>query len=464
MIRQKTIKKTCTLSGKGIHTGNKSIVSFHPAAPNSGIRFIRTDIDSHPVIKAHIDCVSDTSRGTTISNGTITIKTTEHILAALYGLEIDNISIHLNCEEPPIFDGSILSYVAALEKAVIVEQDAEKKYIEIDKPITYVDKEKESEITIYPANDFKVTCLIDYKTKIIPPQQAVLNSLQEFKQEFASARTFCFLHEIEPLLKNGFIKGGDLYNAVVFVDHVISEEEQIRLSEYFNQASVKILKQGVLNNVKLRFSNEPARHKLLDILGDLALLGAPIKGHIVAKKPGHKTNIEFIKLISKHIKNYNAMSKKFIPNYNPNVPPLMDINRIRELLPHRPPFLLVDKILEMTENSIVGLKNVTMNEPFFVGHFPIEPVMPGVLIIEAMAQTGGVFILSSIPDPENYITYFIKIENAKFRNKVVPGDTILFHLELVSPIRRGLCNMKGKAFVGNKIVTEAEMLAQIVRK
>jgi UDP-3-O-[3-hydroxymyristoyl] N-acetylglucosamine deacetylase/3-hydroxyacyl-[acyl-carrier-protein] dehydratase len=376
-------------------------------------------------------------------------------------LGIDNILIELDGIEIPILDGSARLHVEALLKAGIVEQDAEKEFYEIKSNINYNDYEKKVEMVIIPSKEFKVSVLIDYELKVLNTQFASLYKLEDFATEIAPCRTFVFLHELEYLYSNNLIKGGDLSNAIVFVDRVMSEAELERLADLFHKPSVKVLEAGILNNVDLYFNNEPARHKLLDVIGDLALIGKRINGHVIVSRPGHSSNVEFAKIIKSHIK--LAVTKKEKPIYDLDKPPLFDINRIRELLPHRPPFLLVDKILEMTDTYVIGLKNVTMNEDFFVGHFPNEPVMPGVLQVEAMAQTGGIMALSSVPDPENYATYFMKIDNVRFRSKVVPGDTLIFRLDLLTPIRRGLCNMKGVAYVGTKVVMEAEMLAQIIK-
>lgn len=459
--KQKTIAKEVVVSGTGLHTGKRVSLTFKPAPVNFGYKFKRTDIENSPLINADVDLVVDTSRGTSLEYKGIRIGTVEHTLAAVFGLGIDNIQIELDGPETPILDGSSKPYVEALIKAGIVEQNAEKEYFEITSNITYSDPQKKVEMAIIPSKEFKLSVLIDYELKVLNTQFASLSKLENFANEIAPCRTFVFLHELEYLLNNNLIKGGDLNNAIVFVNRVISKEELDRLASLFNKPTVEVLEEGILNNVELYFKNEPARHKLLDVIGDLSLIGKRIKGHIIVSRPGHSSNVEFAKLIKKQIKAETA--NKNIPVYDINTPPLYDINKIKEILPHRPPFLLVDKILEMSENHVIGLKNVTMNEHFFVGHFPNEPVMPGVLQIEAMAQVGGIMALSSVPDPENYATYFMKIDNVRFRNKVVPGDTIIFRLDLLSPIRRGLCNMKGVAYVGTKIVMEAEMLAQITK-
>jgi len=459
--KQKTIAKEVVVNGTGLHTGDNVSLTFKPAPINFGYKFKRTDIENSPLINADVDLVIDTSRGTSLEYKGIRIGTVEHALAAVFGLGIDNILIELDGQETPILDGSSKQYVEAIMKAGVVEQEAEKEYFEISSNITYTDPQKKVEMAIIPSKDFKLSVLIDYELKVLNTQFASLYKLDNFAEEIAPCRTFVFLHELEYLLNNNLIKGGDLNNAIVFVNRVISKEELNRLASLFNKPSVEVLEEGILNNVDLYYKNEPARHKLLDVIGDLSLVGKRIKGHIIVSRPGHSSNVEFAKLIKKQIKAEAA--NKNIPVYYINTPPLYDINKIKEILPHRPPFLLVDKIIEMTENHVIGLKNVTMNEPFFVGHFPNEPVMPGVLQIEAMAQVGGIMALSSVPDPENYATYFMKIDNVRFRHKVVPGDTLIFRLDLLSPIRRGLCNMKGVTYVGTKVVMEAEMLAQITK-
>jgi len=462
MNKQKTILNPVTLSGMGLHTGKMVNLSFLPAPVNHGFVFQRIDLDGKPTIAADVMNVCDTSRGTTIEKNGVRVYTIEHVLSALTGLGIDNALITIDGPETPIVDGSSKFYVEALLKAGIVEQEAEREYYTIDEVITYSNPENNIEIIAVPSNEFKVSVMIDFKTKVLASQNAVLNKLSDYPEQIAPCRTFVFLHELENLLKNNLIKGGDLSNAIVYVNDPVTQEELDRLAYLFNKPTVQVKPEGILNNLDLYFPNESARHKLLDVIGDLALAGKPIKGHIIARKPGHEANVEFAKILKKHFIAKNHPDAP--PVYDPNKPPLFDINGIMRYLPHRPPFLLVDKILEMSSEHIVGVKNVTMNETFFVGHFPDEPVMPGVLQIEAMAQTGGMLVLNTVPDPENYLTFFLKIEEVKFRSKVVPGDTILFKLDLLAPIRRGLCHMKGNAYVGNKIVMEARMLAQIVKK
>ncbi len=459
--KQKTIGAPVTISGAGLHTGKNVSLTFRPAPENHGYKFKRVDIEGSPVIRADVDNVIDTSRGTTIEEDGVSVQTIEHTLASLSGLQIDNALIELDCEESPIFDGSSKVFVEALQKAGVVEQKAEKKYFYINSNISYVYSPKKVEMLLVPDDDFRITTMIDYDANVLNTQNATFSNKNDFKADIAPSRTFCFLHELEHMLENNLIKGGDVSNAIVFVNRVISDKELERLASLFNRPKMEVLNEGILNNIELNFKNEPARHKLLDVMGDMALIGVPIKGHIIALRPGHQTNIEFAKLIKQHIKKEKATE---IPRIDFNKKPLYDINDILKILPHRPPFLLVDKILEMDENHVIGLKNVTMNESFFVGHFPDKPLMPGVLQIESMAQTGGVFVLSSVSDPHNYLTYFLSINNVKFRQQVSPGDTLILKLELLSPIRRGISNMKGVAYVRDKIVMEAELMAQIIKK
>lgn len=460
-VKQKTIRKPISVSGTGLHTGKEATLTFKPAPENFGYKFKRVDIEGEPLVNVDVDLVIDTSRGSTLEENGVRIYTTEHVLAAIAGLEIDNILIELDQVETPIMDGSSRFFIEALSEAGIIEQNADREYIEINEKIIFQDDENKVELIAEPAKGFDVSVMIDYETKVLGVQNADMKSITDFKDDIAKCRTFVFLHELEFLLNNNLIKGGDLSNAIVFVNRVISQEELDRLADLFKKPKVKVLEEGILNNLELHYANEPARHKLLDVVGDLALLGKPIKGSITAKRPGHLSNVQFAKLIKKHINNSKMSTET---KFDLNKEPLMDVMKIQSILPHRPPFLFIDKILEMTESRVVGLKNVTMNETFFVGHFPDEPVMPGVIQIEAMAQCGGVLVLSSVPDPENYLTLFLKIENVKFRQKVVPGDTIVFDLELAAPIRRGIAYMKGNAYVGDKIVMEAQMMASIVRK
>jgi len=456
--RQKTILKEVTLTGKGLHTGVNVTLTFKPAPANFGYKFQRVDLDGKPVIKAIAKNVVDTSRGTAIEENGARVNTIEHTLAAVNGLGIDNVLIEIDGPEAPILDGSSKFFVEALLSAGIIELEEEKKYFEIKKVISFVDEEKGIEICIYPDDHLSLNVLVDYNSSVLSNQYATLKKIEDFKDEIAPCRTFVFFRELELLLKHNLIKGGDLDNAIVIADREVDQSELDRVADIFNKPHIKV-KQGVLNNVDLRFHNEPARHKLLDIIGDLALVGTPIKGRIIATRPGHYANTELAKKITDIIK--KAKLKGEIIDVDLNQPPLLDINQIKKVLPHRYPFLLVDKIMEMTDTKVVGVKNVTMNEAFFVGHFPSEPVMPGVLQIEAMAQVGGILALSTVSDPENYSTYFLKVDQVKFKRKVIPGDTIVFKLELVTPIRRGIANMRGVGFVGENIVIEADLMAQI---
>jgi UDP-3-O-[3-hydroxymyristoyl] N-acetylglucosamine deacetylase / 3-hydroxyacyl-[acyl-carrier-protein] dehydratase len=460
--KQTTIKNEINFKGKGLHTGIVVNLTICPAPENSGYVFKRTDLEGEPTIDGIADNVVDTSRGTTLEQNGVRVGTVEHVLASLSGLGIDNALIKVNGPEMPIIDGSARVFVEEIQKVGIVTQEAERGFYVIKEKLVYTDPERGIEIAAYPDESFSIDVLIDYNSKVLGNQYAQLVNLENFATEVAPCRTFVFFRELEVLLKNNLIKGGDLENAIVIMDQEVPQEEIDRIADLFNKPRVQIKPEGILNNVDLRFYNEPARHKLLDIIGDLALVGRRIKGKIIAKRPGHFANTELAKTIRKMARK-EAM-KPNIPKIDYNQPPLYDINQIKNILPHRPPFLLVDKILQMDDNSVIGLKNVTMNEAFFVGHFPDEPVMPGVLQIEAMAQVGGIFVLNTVPDPEKYVTYFLKIDKVKFKRKVVPGDTIIFRLELLEPIRRGIANMFGQAFVGENLVMEGEMLAQILKQ
>jgi UDP-3-O-[3-hydroxymyristoyl] N-acetylglucosamine deacetylase/3-hydroxyacyl-[acyl-carrier-protein] dehydratase len=459
--KQTTIKESVSVSGKGLHTGLNVTLTFKPAPVNHGYKFQRVDLENKPVVKAIVENVTDTSRGTTIEENGVRISTVEHALSAVYALGIDNVLIEIDAPETPIMDGSAKFFVDAIKKAGIEEQSENRKYYVVKEKLVYNNEIDGVELIAFPDDHFSLNVLIDYDSQELKNQFATLNSLDKFEEEIAPCRTFVFLRELEALLKNNLIKGGDLENAIVIVDRKISQSELDRLAELFNQPKVKVKPEGVLNNLELHFSNEPARHKLLDMVGDLSLIGRPIKGRVIATRPGHHANTEFAKKLKHFFK--SDQHKDEIPAYNPSKEPVLNINQIKAILPHRPPFLLVDKIIDMNDESIVGLKNVSMNEGFFVGHFPNEPIMPGVLQIEAMAQVGGVLVLSSVPDPEKYSTYFLKIDNVRFKKKVVPGDTLLLKLELINPVRRGIAHMKAQAFVGDSLVTEAELMAQIVK-
>lgn len=461
MAKQQTIKKEISLTGVGLHTGNEVTLTFKPAPASTGYVFVRTDLEGHPEIEADVSYVVSTQRSTNLEKDGVNIHTSEHVLAACVGLEIDNLRIELTASEPPIMDGSSKDFMAALEEAGIEEQDAEREEYVVNEVISYRDENTGSEIIVMPAEEYQVTAMVDFGTKVLGTQNASLSSLSEFKEEIANCRTFSFLHELEALLDNGLIKGGDLNNAIVYVDKDISPATMDKLRVAFNKDNIAVKPNGILDNLNLHYPNEAARHKLLDVMGDLALVGTRIKGKVIANKPGHYVNTQFAKKLSKIIK---AEKRNNIPKYDLDAEPLMDVNEVMNILPHRPPFILVDKIIELTESTVVGVKNVTMNEPFFVGHFPGKPVMPGVLQVEAMAQTGGILALKSVPDPENYLTFFMKIDNVKFKRQVVPGDTLIFKLELLAPIRRGICQMQGYAYANGKLVTEAILMAQIVKQ
>lgn len=461
MVKQKTIKTEISLTGVGLHTGKEVTMTFKPAPINNGFSFVRVDLEGHPVIEADANYVVNTQRGTNLEKLGVKIQTPEHVLAAVMGCDLDNVIIELNSSELPIMDGSSKYFVEAIEKAGIEEQNANRNVYVIKEVISYVDEESGSEILIMPSDQYSVTAMVDFGTKILGTQNATMKNISEFKSEVADSRTFSFLHELESLLENGLIKGGDLNNAIVYVDKEISAPTMDRLKVAFGKETLAVKPNGILDNLTLHYPNEAARHKLLDVVGDLALIGTKIQGKVIANKPGHFVNTQFAKKMAKIIK---IEQRNFVPTYDLNQEPLMDIHKIMAVLPHRPPFLLIDRIIEMSDSHVVGMKNVTMNENFFVGHFPDAPVMPGVLIVEAMAQTGGILVLSTVPDPENYLTYFMKIDNVKFKHKVLPGDTLIFKCDLITPIRRGICHMQANAYANGKLVAEAELMAQIARK
>ena len=458
--KQRTIGKEVTLTGVGLHTGENVTLKFVPASENHGYAFKRVDLEGEPIIEADANYVVNTQRGTNLEKNGVKIQTSEHVLAALVGLEIDNVLIELDAPEPPILDGSSQFFVEALEKAGIVEQEAFREEYVVKEVISYKDEATGSEITVIPSEEYQVAAMVDFGTKVLGTQNATLEKLSDFKKEIADARTFSFLHELEMLLENGLIKGGDLNNAIVYVDKEISDATMKKLEKAFKKKKLSVKPNGILDNLTLHQPNEAARHKLLDVIGDLALAGTRIRGKVIANKPGHYVNTQFAKKLSKIIK---AEKRNNVPNVDLNQPPLMDVTKIMDMLPHRPPFLLVDKILELSDTHVIGLKNVTMNEPFFVGHFPGAPVMPGVLQLEAMAQTGGILVLTTVPDPENYLTYLLKIDNVRYKQQVVPGDTLIFKLDLMQPIRRGICQMHAKAYTNGKLASEAEIMAQIIK-
>ena len=458
--KQHTIASKVTISGTGLHTGVLVDMTLNPANPGFGIQFQRVDLPNKPIIKADCDFVTETSRGTTLQIGDVKISTVEHILAGLVGMGVDNVLVELNGPEIPIMDGSSEPFIELLDEAGVAEQEATKIWYSLDENIYHYDEVKRVEMVALPAMEYQITTLIDFNSPVLGTQHAGLKTLRDFKQEIAPCRTFCFLHELEMLLDNNLVKGGDINNAIVVVDKPVTKEEMARLAKAFKRDKIEIKSEGYLNNLELRFPNEPARHKLLDVVGDLALIGYPIKARIIANRPGHSTNVDFAKKIKQYIKKNKHV--KDVPVYDPAQPPVFDSQHIERTLPHRYPFLLVDKIIELTDSKIVGVKNVTFNEPFFQGHFPGNPVMPGVLQIEALAQTGGILAINSMGDGK-YDTYFLKIDNCKFKLKVVPGDTMLLKMELASPIRRGICEMKGTVYVGGKVAAEADLVAQIVK-
>ena len=460
--KQHTISKSVTLSGVGLHTGVLTNMTFLPAVSNHGIKFQRIDLPGQPIADADVDYVVDTSRGTTIEHNGARINTVEHVMASLVGLEIDNVLIQLDGPEPPIMDGSSIKFVEALKDAEPVEQEAHRKFFEVTEEVRFKDPDKDIELAALPLNDYRMAVMVDYNSKFLSSQHANLSHVSQFERGFAMCRTFCFVHELEVLYKEGLIKGGDLSNAIVIADRDYSEAELAHLSDVLRKPKVSISKEiGILNNTSLHFPNEMARHKLLDLMGDVALVGRPIKAQILASRPGHASNIELAKKIKKLML---ETEKNNVPMYDPKQPPICSHERIYELLPHRYPFQMIDKIIYLDDNSVVGVKNVTMNEYYFMGHFPNNPVMPGVMQIEAMAQTGGILVLSSVPDPENYWPYLVGIENCRFRKSVIPGDTVIFKCELLAPIRRGIAKMIGKAYVSGQVVCEAEMTASLVRK
>jgi UDP-3-O-[3-hydroxymyristoyl] N-acetylglucosamine deacetylase/3-hydroxyacyl-[acyl-carrier-protein] dehydratase len=459
--KQHTLKDSIHISGTGLHTGVLVDMTLNPANPGFGIQFQRTDLPNQPIIKADCDLVTDTSRGTTLQVGDAKVSTVEHILAALVGMGVDNVLIEVNGPEIPIMDGSSAPFIEKIENSGVIEQDAAKAWYSIDENIFHYDDAKRVEMVALPALEYQITTLIDFNSPVLGTQHAVLKSIKDFKSEISPCRTFCFLHELETLLDHDLIKGGDINNAIVVVDKPVTSEEMTRLAKVFKREKIEVKSEGYLNNLELRFLNEPARHKLLDVVGDLALIGYPIKARIIANRPGHSSNVEFAKKIKQYIKKNKHV--KDVPVYDPAITPVFNLEQIEKLLPHRYPFLFVDKIIDLTDKCIVGVKNVTFNEWFFPGHFPGNPVMPGVLQIEALAQTGGILCINAMPEG-NYDTYFLKIDNCKFKQMVKPGDTMLLKMELTAPIRRGICEMRGTVYVGGKVATEADLVAQVVKR
>jgi len=459
--KQRTLTREVSLKGKGLHTGVDVTITFNPASVNHGYKFCRTDLPGRPMIDAVAENVADTSRGTTLAHNNVSVSTIEHVLAALHGLRIDNALIELNGPEAPIMGGASWKFVEAIKSAGLTEQKEERNYFTVKKKIAYSDEEHGVDLIIYPDDHLSINVLIDYNSKILGNQYAILESIENFETEISHSRTFVFFHELEPLHRLGMIKGGDLDNAVVILEKEVEQEEIDRIAKLFNRPGINKHTAGILNNTELYYPNEPARHKLLDLIGDLALVGQPIKGKVVATRPGHFSNTRLAKLVRQEIK--KAQSKINIPVYDPAEPPVYTLEEIKKRLPHRYPFLMVDKIISIDETTVVGIKNVTFNEPFFQGHFPDEPVMPGVLLIESLAQCGGLLVLSNVEEPEKYSTYFLKIDKLKFKHKVIPGDTLILRMELIEPLRRGIVSMFGQAFVGNHLAAEGEMIAQIVK-
>ena len=464
---QTTIKKAISLKGVGIHTGKEVNLTFKPANANNGYTFKRIDLKEKPIIEANIKYVINTDRRTFLKKNNITIQTCEHVLAALVGLEIDNVIIEIDASEPPIMDGSSKYFVDALKSVGIKQLLEKRKEFVVRDIISYKDPKSGSEITVIPSSEYQITTMVDFGTKVLGTQNATMSSIKNFKEDISDARTFSFLHEIEMLLNKGLIKGGDLNNAIVYVDKSLSESTMKKLKKAFNKKDIKVTPNGILDNLTLHYPNEAARHKLLDVIGDLALIGTKIRGRVIATKPGHYINTEFARKMGSVIEEaLKARNKELKIGKTPTIEgkkPIMDSNKIKEILPHRNPFLFIDEIYELNENDILGLKHLKPDEYFFKGHFPDYPILPGVIIVEAMAQIGGILVLSKVPDPENYLTFFAKIDKVKFKNKVFPGDTIIFKCNLRNPVRRGICHMRGLAFVNNRLCAEAELTAQITK-
>jgi UDP-3-O-[3-hydroxymyristoyl] N-acetylglucosamine deacetylase/3-hydroxyacyl-[acyl-carrier-protein] dehydratase len=459
--KQRTLAREISLTGKGLHTGIVVTITFKPAPVNHGYKFCRVDLPGKPIIDALAEHVAEASRGTTLVQNNASVATIEHVLAAFHGMRVDNALIELNGPEAPIMEGAAWKFAEAIKEAGTVEQKEERNYFVVKQKILFSDEEHGVDLIVYPDDHFSINVLIDYNSKILGNQYAILDSIDDFEDEICKSRTFVFFHELEPLFNMGLIKGGDLDNAIVILEKEVSQEEIDRIAKLFNRPGMNSHKAGILNNTELRYPNEPARHKLLDLMGDLALVGQPIKGKVVATRPGHFANTRLAKIIRQEIK--KAHSKREIPVYDPSVPPVYTIEEIKKKLPHRYPFLLLDKVIYIDETTVVAIKNVTFDETFFQGHFPDEPVMPGVLLVEALAQAGGVLVLHNVDEPERYSSYFLKIDKVKFKQKVVPGDTVILKMEMSDIIRRGIVTMFGQAFVGNKLVVEGELTAQIIK-
>lgn len=461
-MNQRTIANSFSLSGVGLHSGTEVNLDFKPAPVGHGVKFKCVDLEGEPVVNVDVNWVVSTDRSTTIGSKKATVSTVEHLLSAVSGLQIDNLLVEIDGREIPILDGSASPFVQPLLAAGVAEQDAKREYFVVEEPITYRDEATGSEIVALPYDGFEVVSMIDFDSPVLGQQYATLRGYDDYAEEIAPCRTFVFLHELEALFEHDLIKGGDLSNAIVIADHLVPQARLDKLAKLMGKETVEVTQKGILNTLDLKFHNEPARHKLLDVMGDISLLGVPVRGRILATKPGHGANVAFTKLLRKAYMEQRRLKGK--PRYNPNDEPVFTSEQIQQIMPHRYPFLLIDKIIEMGDNQIVGLKHLSINEEFFQGHFPGNHVMPGVLQIEAMAQTGGLLVLSQQDDPIGWDTYFLKVENAKFKKFVVPGDTVLFKMELIAPVRRGICQMRGTAYVGNNIVSEAELVAQIVKR